>query len=67
MIRGIAYLTPESKWKVAAESTKAQFGILPTLQELGKDLERGMGRMVEGARWEKRGGRGAGCLWWKTV
>jgi hypothetical protein len=42
------YLVPDKmRWEVVAESSKAQFGILPALQELTKDLEREMGRMVE--------------------
>tara|TARA_R110002003_G_scaffold1577_4_gene23242 strand:- start:86 stop:577 length:492 start_codon:yes stop_codon:yes gene_type:complete len=57
MVRAIIYLNAEkTQWKIVAESSKAQFGILPALQEFSKDLEREMGRMAEKGG-EKRKGR----------
>ncbi|KAF2833247.1 hypothetical protein CC86DRAFT_7156 [Ophiobolus disseminans] len=63
VIRAIVYLSADkSVWKVVAESSRAQFGILPALQEFSKDLEREMGRMSDRGggkrkekRWEKSG------------
>ncbi|KAH7085726.1 hypothetical protein BKA63DRAFT_560363 [Paraphoma chrysanthemicola] len=51
VIRAIVYIdAKKTQWKIVAESSKAQFGILPALQEFSKDLESEMGRMAEGAR-----------------
>jgi hypothetical protein len=48
VVRVITYLTPDkTRWEVVTESSKAQFGILPALQEFTKDLEREMGKMIE--------------------
>lgn len=57
MIRAIAYLDADkATWKMVAQSSKAQYGIIPALQEFSKDLEREMASMADNGGKRKRSG-----------